>query len=437
VLLYLYLEDNDHLLVVKDTIILLVISILCWYFSAKLFSVYQDMRTMLFSGELITLVKVILFHSLLFSFCFLILFPYYPYQRTFVTLYPVLATLLLMGERYWVRKTVKRLRLSGRYSKKVLIVGAGVRGMHFYETVVKKQQNGYRLAGFVDDEVKEYLNGEYLGTLRDLDRILKTTEVDDVVIALPTSEAEMIVSTIKVCERNARRVKVLPNYGILGLKIYTANYDSVPVVDVRSYPLDDFESRLAKRAFDILFASVAMIFLLSWLFPIIALLIKLESSGPVFFKQLRTGLNNKDFLCWKFRSMRVNDAADQLSATRHDERVTRLGRFLRKTSLDELPQFFNVFMGNMSVVGPRPHMVKQNQSFSDIVNEYMLRHFVKPGITGLAQVNGYRGEVTREDDIRKRVECDIWYIENWKFGLDIQIILQTMINIVKGDDKAF
>jgi putative colanic acid biosynthesis UDP-glucose lipid carrier transferase len=331
-----------------------------------------------------------------------------------------------------------QLRRKGRYVRKVLIVGAGARGMHFYETVVKEQQYGYSLAGFVDDEKKVHLNGDYLGTVSDLDGILKSAEVDEVIIALPTSEADMIVDTIKVSERNAKRVKVLPNYGILGLTTYTPDdYTSVPVVDVRSYPLDDFESRLLKRCFDLLFSSLVLILLLSWLFPLIALLIKLESKGPVFFKQLRTGLNNKDFWCLKFRSMRVNDKADQVSASRNDSRVTRIGSVLRKTSLDELPQFINVFLGNMSIVGPRPHMVKQNKDFSAIVDEYMLRHFVKPGITGWAQVNGYRGEISKEEDIRKRVEHDIWYIENWRFGLDILIIFQTAINIVKGEDNAF
>lgn len=409
-----------------------------WYFSAKFFAVYQDLRSLLFASELITLLKALLFHTLVFSFFFFIFFNNYPFQRTFVSLYAALAILMLFLERHMVRTLFKRARLKGKYNRRVLIVGAGKRGMHFYETVVKKQQNGYVLAGFIDDARKDYLNGEYKGAIRDLDRILKSTDVDDVVIALPTAEADVIVQAIKISERNAKRVKILPSYGILGLTSFTENnYANVPMVDVRSYPLDEYESRFLKRAFDILFSSAAIVFLLSWLFPIIAVLIKFESRGPVFFKQLRTGLNNKDFWCLKFRSMRVNDKADQVQATKNDSRATKVGRFLRKSSLDELPQLINVFLGNMSIVGPRPHMVKHNKDFASIVDEYMLRHFVKPGITGWAQVNGYRGEINNENDIRRRVEHDIWYIENWKFGLDIQIILQTVINVVKGDEKAF
>ena len=438
VITYFFLKKYNLAAFSKDNCILLIISGFSWYFAAKLFNIYHDINSLFFATELITLLKTILFHTLIFSFFFFLFFTNYPYQRTFITLYTLLAVLVLSAEKHIIKNVLKKLRLNKRFNKKVLIVGAGARGMHFYNTVVKQQQNGYILSGFVDDDKKEYLNGEYLGTIKDLDKILKSTEVDDVVIALPTTKVDIIIGTIKVSEHNAKRVKILPNYGILGLISYAdSNYSHSAVADVRCYPLDDFESRLLKRGFDILFSAAALVLVMSWLYPIIALLIKFESKGPVFFRQLRTGLNNKDFWCLKFRSMRVNDTSDLVQATKNDARVSKVGHFLRKSSLDELPQLINVFKGNMSIVGPRPHMVKHNKDFSSIVDEYMLRHFVKPGITGWAQVNGYRGEINKEDDIRNRVEHDIWYIENWKFGLDIQIILQTIINIVKGDENAF
>jgi putative colanic acid biosynthesis UDP-glucose lipid carrier transferase len=434
----LYLWNYADLPVAADNIILLTMSLVCWYFSTEIVHTYRGIRGQLFSVELIKLLKTILFHTLLFSFCFLIIFPYHLYQRAFVTLYPVMAVLLLTTERYLVRSMLTRLRKKGRYGRKVLIVGAGVRALHFYETVVKEQQYGYILTGFVDDERKELPEGNYLGRVKDLEEILKLNEVDDVVIALPVVKIDLIVDVIKASERNGKRVKMLPDYGILGIAPYLRDDDmGTPVIDVRSYPLDRVEYRLMKRSFDLVFSSLVILLLLSWSFPLIALLIRLESKGPVFFKQLRTGLNNQNFWCLKFRSMSVNDQADQVSASRNDSRITKTGVFLRKTSLDELPQFLNVFMGNMSVVGPRPHMVKHHKDFSAIVDEYMLRHFVKPGITGWAQVNGYRGQISREEDIRKRVEHDLWYIENWKFDLDIQIILQTMMNIVKGEEKAY
>ncbi|MEO5647722.1 MAG: sugar transferase, partial [Chitinophagaceae bacterium] len=179
------------------------------------------------------------------------------------------------------------------------------------------------------------------------------------------------------------------------------------------------------------------ILLLSWLVPLIALLIKLDSRGPVFFVQKRSGKNNKSFSCIKFRSLMVNGNADKQQVTRNDDRFTRLGKFLRKSNLDELPQFFNVLQGNMSVVGPRPHMLKHTQDYSRILNQYMIRHFVKPGVTGWAQVHGYRGEIKEEKQLRKRIEYDIWYLENWSLWLDMRIVFLTVYTTFKGDKNAY
>ena len=176
---------------------------------------------------------------------------------------------------------------------------------------------------------------------------------------------------------------------------------------------------------------------MSWLTPIIALFIKKESTGPVFFKQIRNGINYKEFRCLKFRSMIVNEDAHKQQATKGDYRVTNVGKFLRKTSLDEMPQFINVLLGDMSVVGPRPHMIKENDRYYKTVDKYMLRHVIKPGITGLAQVSGYRGEVQKESDIVNRIKFDIYYLENWSILLDIKIIFRTIVNSIKGEDKAY
>ena len=189
--------------------------------------------------------------------------------------------------------------------------------------------------------------------------------------------------------------------------------------------------------FDLCFSFLVIIFILSWLYPIIATLIKLSSKGPVLFKQLRSGVNNEEFLCYKFRSMTLSSNADTKQATKGDSRVTTIGYFLRKTSLDEFPQFFNVFMGNMSIVGPRPHMILHTSEYSALIKKYMVRQLVKPGITGIAQVRGYRGETKELEDMEGRVRLDVWYIENWSLALDINIILKTIWNIFKGDEKAF
>jgi putative colanic acid biosynthesis UDP-glucose lipid carrier transferase len=211
-------------------------------------------------------------------------------------------------------------------------------------------------------------------------------------------------------------------------------------VGLRYFPLDDAENRFFKRSFDIIFSLLVIILLLSWLTPLMALLIKLSSHGPVFFMQERWGLNNKKILCFKFRTMYHNGhhATEPFrQAAKEDDRVTPLGRFLRKTSLDELPQFFNVLKGDMSVVGPRPHPIPLSMESKDVVQHYMMRHLVKPGITGWAQVNGSRGEVQSSVQMHHRVVFDLWYIENWSFWLDCQIIFQTIVNLIKGDEKAY
>jgi len=200
------------------------------------------------------------------------------------------------------------------------------------------------------------------------------------------------------------------------------------LINPQEIPLDVFESQVFKRMFDIVFSFLVITFLLSFLIPILALLIKLNSKGPVFFVQKRTGINNKTFKCLKFRSMKVNNESDEKQATEGDKRITALGNFLRKSNFDELPQFFNVFFGQMSVVGPRPHMLKHTELYSGLIERYLVRHYVKPGITGFAQVSGYRGETDELWKMEKRVQYDMQYLENWNFWWDIKIIIMTFIN---------
>ncbi|HQY12897.1 MAG TPA: exopolysaccharide biosynthesis polyprenyl glycosylphosphotransferase, partial [Ferruginibacter sp.] len=202
-------------------------------------------------------------------------------------------------------------------------------------------------------------------------------------------------------------------------------------------PLDDVGNRIKKRALDLVVSTLVIVFILSWLIPILGLLIMLESRGPIFFSQLRTGKNKSSFKCLKFRSMRSNKEADTKQATKNDSRVTAIGRFIRKTSLDEFPQFINVFKGEMSLVGPRPHMLKHTTDYSKVVEDYMIRQFLKPGITGWAQINGYRGEITNPEQIKMRVNKDLWYLENWSLWLDIQILFLTIYHVLRGNKNAF
>jgi len=247
-----------------------------------------------------------------------------------------------------------------------------------------------------------------------------------------------ITNLINFADNNLKTLKFIPdNKNIFAKKLKFEYYDYIPVLSLRDIPLHNPINAFIKRGFDILFSLAIILGLLSWLTPILAIIILLESRGPVFFRQSRNGIDNREFYCYKFRSMAPNDNADSFSATKNDMRITKVGRFLRRTSIDELPQFYNVFFGTMSVVGPRPHMVKHTNEYADKIDKYMVRHFVKPGITGLAQVRGYRGEIETEADILNRTKFDIFYIENWSLFLDLKIIVQTIINAIKGEEKAY
>ena len=206
---------------------------------------------------------------------------------------------------------------------------------------------------------------------------------------------------------------------------------------LRNGPLENIVNRIVKRLFDIGFSIFIILFILSWFVPLMAIIIKLTSKGPVFFVQERSGIKNLAFRVIKFRTMYINSDAHYKQATRYDQRITPIGKFLRRTNLDELPQFINVFFGQMSVIGPRPHMLKHTQEYSKIIDKFMVRHFVKPGITGWAQVNGYRGETREVTDMEGRVRADVWYIENWSFALDLKIIIMTIINMLRGEENAF
>ncbi|WP_073179680.1 exopolysaccharide biosynthesis polyprenyl glycosylphosphotransferase [Cruoricaptor ignavus] len=279
--------------------------------------------------------------------------------------------------------------------------------------------------------------GKYLGTLDDLLRDLNGEKIDNIIICDSGDVEEIYRPILKKAENQMVRIFFLPGFSSFLPATSLKVVGDVPLFKLMPEPLQIPEKAFVKRAFDILFSLFVIIFILSWLTPIIAIIIRAESKGPVFFTQLRSGLDNKPFNCIKFRSMTINKDADLKVATKNDRRVTNFGAFMRKTSIDELPQFFNVLVGDMSVVGPRPHMLSQTEIYSEITDRYMLRHMVKPGITGWAQVTGARGEIFSEKDMQRRVEKDVWYIQNWSFFLDLKIIFLTVYNIFRGDEQAY
>lgn len=263
-------------------------------------------------------------------------------------------------------------------------------------------------------------------------------DVNEIYCSISSLSDKEILDVISFADNNLITLKFMPDTkNVIFRNFKYEYYNYIPILSLRNIPLDDSLNKLVKRLFDIIFSLLVILFVLSWLTPIIALLIKLESKGPIFFSQSRTGINNKQFFCYKFRSMTVNKESNTIQATKNDKRVTKIGKFIRKTSIDELPQFFNVFFGNMSVVGPRPHMVSHTNKYAKSVDKFMVRHFVKPGITGLAQVSGFRGEIESKTDIINRVKYDIFYIENWSLLLDFKIIFLTINNVFKGEEKAY
>jgi len=328
---------------------------------------------------------------------------------------------------------------TGVFRKRVVIIGNAEDALPLIEQLEKKQIF-YEIKGFFNNDEDNGVDYHYphLGSLDDCLTYSKGNNIAEIYSVISPEKRQELYQLADEAQKNFIKFKFVPQFGADSKYKYSLDFeDNLPIVSLKPEPLAEISGQLQKRVFDVVFSSFVIVFILSWLLPIIAILIKLESEGPVFFKQFRTGKNNRPFLCLKFRSLKVNDAADTQQVTQNDARYTRIGKFLRRTNLDELPQFFNVLAGDMSVVGSRPHMLKHTEDYSRLHSNYMLRHSIKPGLTGWAQVNGYRGEIKVDEQLIQRVEHDLWYIENWNFWLDMQIVLQTLSSTFKGDKNAY
>ena len=320
-----------------------------------------------------------------------------------------------------------------------------VKGNHRNVVVIGKNKKTQQLISIFNERVEYGYNfiRQFCPKEKDFDLIqcfeyIVQNNIDEIYCSISELNDSELIEFINFADNNLKTLKFLPdNKNIYAKKLKFEYYDYLPILSLRDIPLHRPINALVKRTFDVLFSIFIIFGILIWLGPILAILIAIESRGPIFFVQKRSGLDNREFNCFKFRSMAMNSKADELQAGKNDMRVTTIGKFLRKTSIDELPQFYNVLFGNMSVVGPRPHMIKHTDEYANKVDKYMVRHFVKPGITGLAQVRGYRGEIEKDSDIQNRIKFDIFYIENWSFFLDIKIIIQTVLGIFTGDEKAY
>lgn len=330
---------------------------------------------------------------------------------------------------YFLRKY--RTLYGGNF-RKVVLLGSPKRVAQLASFFDDNPDYGYQLVKTFSTETDKK------STIQACYDFVMQEKIDEMYCSLYDLSNTQVNDLIDFADNNLKILKFLPdNKEFFARNLKLDYYGYIPILSLRTIPLDDLINQGIKRAFDIAFALFIIIFVLSWLIPILAVFIKMESKGPVFFMQMRNGLNYKEFNCYKFRSMRLNEIADLEQVSKNDPRITKIGRFMRKTSIDELPQFFNVLLGEMSVVGPRPHMVSHTEMYAQKVDKFMVRHFIKPGITGLAQTNGFRGEVENDQDIIYRVKYDIFYMENWSLLLDLKIIFMTLVNAIKGEEKAY
>ncbi|MBT6964589.1 MAG: undecaprenyl-phosphate glucose phosphotransferase [Flavobacteriales bacterium] len=418
---------------------LLIIFNANWILVALMLKLYELNRIMRLDKVLFNLFKAFGFNVLIITaVLFSLKQSSFSREHLYATYFMLFGLIMLW--RYLTIKLIKLYRKSGYNYSRVVIVGGGEVAQQLNDYFNSDDVLGVRLLGVFSDsdfsfEIKDSVK---TGTLDSIEQFALKNDVDEIFYTMPLTYTKKIKGLVDFCDRYMIRFKVVPDFrGFIFKRVNIDFFNDVPVITLREEPLTDFINRFTKRVFDLIFSLLTIVFVLSWLYPIIAVLIKLSSKGPVLFKQSRSGVNNEEFLCYKFRSMTMSAEADTKQATKGDVRITKIGAFLRKSSLDEFPQFFNVFMGDMSIVGPRPHMLKHTEEYSELIQKYMVRQLVKPGITGAAQVKGYRGETKELQDMEGRVRLDVWYIENWSLSLDINIIFHTVWNAFKGDEKAY
>jgi Undecaprenyl-phosphate glucose phosphotransferase len=407
-----------------------------WLFCTYVFGAYKAFRLSSVEKILRTLLQSILLHALLVAAFWVLIKGYFYSRQILLTSYFFLAIGILIWRigNFYYRMYLRR---KGKFLKNVVIAGYSEASQELAYFFKQNPQFGFRFKGFFEND--NSITEDHLGGLNELKEYCLNHEVEEVFCLVPSVSEEELKDLIDFSQNNTIRLKIIPD-----LKAYFYSkskidfYGNTPVLLLKEYPLDQESNRRLKRTFDILFSLFVMITIFTWLFPLVALFIKLDSRGPVFFKQQRSGRNYKPFGCYKFRSM-TNTASKEgfKQATKDDARITRVGAFIRKTSIDEMPQFFNVLLGQMSVVGPRPHPLKLDDEYKDIIDKYMSRHFVKPGITGLSQIMGYRGETKDSFAMKARVNLDNFYIEHWSFFLDLKIIILTGYNMFKHEEYAY
>lgn len=410
----------------------------CYFFSVY-FVPIQLHKSVIFLEKIVQrALLMVTFLVILFATCLMFL-NVGDQLATFLLLYYLSLVVVLSLWRIIVRVTLKIYRKKGYNFKRVIIVGAGKNGMELYRIMKEELAYGFNVMGFFDDNLalKDVLPN-YLGMTYEVEQFVLDNDVDEIYFTLPGTQDQKMLRLLNFSEKHMIRFYIIPEfYRIVKKSMIMQVMESVPLLTVRREPLQAAYNRVLKRTFDIVFSLGVLFTIYPVMYVIVGILIKMSSPGPILFKQKRTGIYGEEFNCYKFRTMRVNQQADLLQAQQNDPRKTKIGDFLRRTNLDEFPQFVNVLAGDMSVVGPRPHMLKHTEQYSAIIDKYMVRHLVKPGLTGWAQVTGYRGETRTLEQMEGRVKRDVWYLENWSFFLDLKIIVVTVWNMFKGERNAY
>lgn len=408
---------------------------LFWLFSSQISGFYKVFRF----TKALRIITLLTKQFLIFILGYFAYFGFFKQgeivQNQFLILGSIISAITIF--KFFGYFLLKKYRALGNNFRTTIVLGFDDSSKKVIKIFQSKANLGYRFLGFFSDKI--YKKSNYLGKFKDIYKYVNQNRVDEIYCSLSDLSNNQIKDINKFANQKGIILKLIPNSNELYSKGQSIEYydDTLMVLNVDKLPFDFTENFYIKRVFDIIFSFFVCTFILSWLYPILWVVVKIESKGPLIFKQKREGLSGREFVCYKFRSMQINNDSDTVHTTKNDLRVTKIGAFLRKTSIDELPQFLNVLVGHMSVVGPRPHLESLSIEYQKHVDDYLKRHIVKPGITGLAQVSGYRGEIKKKSDIKNRVRFDIFYIENWSFFLDIKIIIKTLFNVFKGEEKAY
>ena len=431
--------DNVYTIAVTHNLKEVVLLLNFCYFFALYFIPIKVHLSVVFLEKIVQhSFMLISFQSFLFGTCLVFLNNGNDFAMFIVVYY--LATLICFSLwRVLIRVTVKFYRRKGYNTKSIIIVGAGKNGMELFRVIKNDLSYGFKVLGFFDDN--EMLKGvipNYLGRIDEMETYTKAHSVDEIYCTIPGTNSEKISELLAFAEKSMIRFYIIPEfYRDVKKSMILEIMETIPLLSIRNEPLQSPYNRIIKRVFDVVFSLLVLIICYPPLYIIAGILIKISSPGPILFKQKRTGIYGYVFECYKFRTMKVNEEADSMQAVKGDPRTTKIGNFLRHTNLDEFPQFVNVILGDMSVVGPRPHMLLHTEQYSQLIDKYMVRHLVKPGITGWAQITGYRGETRTLEQMEGRVKRDVWYLENWSFFLDLKIIFVTVINMFVGEKNAY